>query len=270
MSIIAVRRGSSQLTGNEPDRRCMLAGRHHGYQALGQKPHFLQRIALGLRVISQDDSLKADTSSQDNVLRAGSPDLLVLDFDEQKQIMDWYSMSSEASASAEAGRSDISSDVPASSTSDFFETLDWSQAQHANAAQPPPPPPPPHGPKPPPRDHHHAVDRPTDPFAVLNTESTQSTQVSSPSSRSFSSRPPVRSGMDAAEAYERQAGIRVTHIADPDSEHYRFDCEKETPILSAFTPPCGQASEFDLLDLGSTAGSVCLFLQGFLCIYDFS
>ncbi|RCN32535.1 hypothetical protein ANCCAN_21665, partial [Ancylostoma caninum] len=93
------------------------------------------QIALGLRVISQDDSLKADTSSQDNVLRAGSPDLLVLDFDEQKQIMDWYSMSSEASASAEAGRSDISSDVPATSTSDFFETLDWSQAQHANAAQ---------------------------------------------------------------------------------------------------------------------------------------
>ncbi|KHJ99627.1 DnaJ domain protein [Oesophagostomum dentatum] len=167
--------------------------------------------------------------------------------------MDWYSVSSEASISADAVRSDISSDVsqvPATSSSDFFETLDWTQAQQANAAQPPPPPP--HAPpKLPPRDHHPTAD----PFSLLSTDKTQSPHVTSPSSHGFSSHPPVRSGIDTAEAYERQAGIRVAHVEDPDADQYRFDCEKETPILSAYTPPCASSSEFDLLDLNSSSDS---------------
>ncbi|CAJ0610271.1 unnamed protein product [Cylicocyclus nassatus] len=230
--------------------QCMLAGRHHGYQALGQKPHIFQRIALGLRIIS-DDSLSYDSSTQEpDVLRAGSPDLLVLDFEEQKQIMDWYSMSSEASASMEAGRSEISSDasqIPVTSSSDFFETLEWTERQQVNAARPPPPPPP----------VIHEKPHVTDPnlFSILQSERTQTTGVSSPSSRSNSSRLPMQSGADIAEAYERQAGIRVSHVADPDADQYRFDCEKETPILSAFTPPCAPVSEFDLLDLGSSGPS---------------
>ncbi|VDK63080.1 unnamed protein product [Cylicostephanus goldi] len=145
----------------------------------------------------------------------------------------------------EAGRSEISSDasqIPVTSSSDFFETLEWTERQQA-AARPPPPPPP-----------HEAKPHVTDPnlFSILQSERTQTTGVSSPSSRSNSSRPPMHSGADVAEAYERHAGIRVSHVADPDADQYKFDYEKETPILSAFTPPCAPVSEFDLLDLGSS------------------
>ncbi|WKY14692.1 hypothetical protein Q1695_000318 [Nippostrongylus brasiliensis] len=214
------------------------------------------RIAIGLRAISQDDSLRGDPSSMDsNVLRAGSPDLLVLDFEEQKQIMDWYSISTERSASTDAVRSEISSDVshvPSEATSDFFQTLDWSQAQHAQQSQPipsmssrttPPPPVPP----------HRGPAQLANPFEAFTSSDSQLPEISSTSGPNRGvSRP---HGMETAEMYERQAGIRVReHAEDPDADKYRFDCEKETPILSAFTPPCGVHSEFDLLDLGEFSG----------------
>ncbi|KAK5985463.1 J domain-containing protein, partial [Trichostrongylus colubriformis] len=224
--------------------QCMLAGRHHGYQALGRKPQLLQRIALGLRSCNQDDSLSSDSSSQDtNVLRAGSPDLLVLDLEEQKQIMDWYSVSTERSASVDGPRSEVSdrSTAPSDVTTDFFQTLDWSQTQHTaqHSASPVPPPVPAHRHSPvPPVPPARGVRQAADPFTAVTTSTSSSRSVSNPR------------GMETFETYD---GIRIHQSKeDPDADMYRFDSDKETPILNA-SSPCGVTSEFDLLGLGESS-----------------
>ncbi|VDP09273.1 unnamed protein product [Heligmosomoides polygyrus] len=226
-------------------------------------------IVIGLRAASQDDRLDGDSSTHDSkVLQAGSPEVLVLDIEEHKEIMDWLKLPSETSASVDAARLAKldGPTAPPEATEDFFQSLDWSRAQLAQQQS---------------LEHtrtqataqaaaatsaHSSVApvlaAPSHPIITKNDGCSRrsnlvkdvSLPTDSPSTTTTSSRSVRWSRcMVTAEVYERQAGTGVPHVEDSDADKNKFDHEKETPILSELTPPCPVTSEFNLLDLGESS-----------------
>ncbi|KAJ1357311.1 hypothetical protein KIN20_015437 [Parelaphostrongylus tenuis] len=205
------------------------------------------RIALGLRVLSNDDGGKVSSPKISSILRPGSPSLLVINSEEEKQIMDWYGVSTEPIVTVENDRHGLSSDDhhrKSDLKSDFFETLDWSQAQQEDST--------------PSKSTQSAHERSkpekhsnsSSNFGLMTTRSVQPT-VSSDTSRENGRRSQhPRTGVDAAEG--RQAGIHIERVVDPYSDHCHYDSDKETPILTASTPPQALVKEFDLLGLGTS------------------
>ncbi|XGW34794.1 hypothetical protein V3C99_018649, partial [Haemonchus contortus] len=200
------------------------------------------RIALELRPIPHEDIF--NTPKHSDVRRSGSPELLVLDYDEQKRVMCWRSTSTNTSASVVAAQYERSEmfRLPSDVTTDFFQTLDWSQVQnHVEHAAPSPVPPslPPH--RCPPASslpHPRGEGQAADPFTLLTTSSdNQPASLSMVTSSSWSIPRPL-------------VGLRTQQQKDANAGYHQFDYGKETPILSAFTPPCAISNDSDLLDLG--------------------
>nr|CDJ81412.1 Heat shock protein DnaJ domain containing protein [Haemonchus contortus] len=62
---------------------------------------------------------------------------------------------------------------------------------------------------------------------------------------------------DGCQPDESQLGLRVQqHTEEMHTDGCQPDYEKETPILSASTPPCEITNDFDLLDLGESSAPV--------------
>ncbi|CAI4221556.1 unnamed protein product [Auanema sp. JU1783] len=122
-------------------------------------------------------------------------------------------------------------------TNDFFNTLDW-QAPSSNSSE---------------QKRNLASD---DLFGSSST--VQPAATSNHMDSGFGSKT-----VDTAEAYERMYGIRVgKEEEDDDADKYKFDYEKETPILGApSSKPKPPTAEFDLLDLGAKPSTTVLNTQ---------